>query len=400
MRAVVRLGSAVLAAGLALGPTPSRAQDATEATTNAPAADVIGPRELRNFTLNGTVTRPAETAPAPRSATPSTRTPTTANPNAIAAAPRQSAPVPVRSAAERGPAETAAILPEPASAPSGGARLPSRASSSVTVALPPIGEPAAAGPTSDSTTAAPQLSSEPDLLAGEHRLLLWPWLLAALALGAGGAFLFWRNRSRHAFAGGAEFDAFSAPELAPRPVPAPPNAPRLPPIGIVSTRLRPWIDLIFEPLRFVVEGDQVTIEFGLGVQNSGNAPARGVLVEASMFNAGPNQDREIGAFFESPVGEGERIALIDPLKTVAMRTKLAFPRESVQLFEIGGRQVFVPLVAFNALYRWSGGEGQTSVSYLLGRDTKGAKMAPFRLDLGPRQFRGVGARPLPASVRD
>ena len=49
--------------------------------------------------------------------------------------------------------------------------------------------------------------------------------------------------------------------------------------------------------------------------------------------------------------------------------------------------------------QWSAGEGQTSVAYLVGRDTKGEKMAPFRLDLGPRIFRGVGARLLPVGVR-
>jgi len=59
----------------------------------------------------------------------------------------------------------------------------------------------------------------------------------------------------------------------------------------------------------------------------------------------------------------------------------------------------VPLIAFNALYSWSGGEGQTSASYLLGRDTKSEKLAPFRLDLGPRIVRSVGARPLPIAVR-
>jgi hypothetical protein len=35
----------------------------------------------------------------------------------------------------------------------------------------------------------------------------------------------------------------------------------------------------------------------------------------------------------------------------------------------------------------------------MGRDTKGEKMAPFRLDLGPRIFRGLKATPLPMSVR-
>ena len=84
---------------------------------------------------------------------------------------------------------------------------------------------------------------------------------------------------------------------------------------------------------------------------------------------------------------------------MTLRSQFVAPRESVRVLEIAERQVFVPLIAFNALYRWSGGEGQTSASYLLGRDTKSAKMAPFRLDLGPRIFRGIGARLLPAGVR-
>ena len=75
-----------------------------------------------------------------------------------------------------------------------------------------------------------------------------------------------------------------------------------------------------------------------------------------------------------------------------LRSQVVAPRDNVQVLEIGERQVCIPLIAFNALYRWSAGEGQTSAAYLLGRDTKGEKMAPFRLDLGPRVFRAVGAR--------
>jgi hypothetical protein len=36
---------------------------------------------------------------------------------------------------------------------------------------------------------------------------------------------------------------------------------------------------------------------------------------------------------------------------------------------------------------------------MLGRDTMGEKLAPFRLELGPRIVRSVGARPLPIAVR-
>ena len=66
---------------------------------------------------------------------------------------------------------------------------------------------------------------------------------------------------------------------------------------------------------------------------------------------------------------------------------------------MAGKQVFLPVMAFNALYGWGGGEGQTSATYLLGRDTRAEKLGPFRIDLGPRIFRGVAARLLPTGVR-
>jgi hypothetical protein len=243
-------------------------------------------------------------------------------------------------------------------------------------------------------------------------LTLWPWLLAALALGLGGSFLFWRNRSRAALAGGPHLDLFSAPEAAagsapppqpkvPQPVPAPdpPTTPSPVAGGVVSARLRPWIEIALQPLRCIVNDTEATFEFELDLFNSGNAPARDVLVVASVFNAGPTQDQEIGAFFAGPFAAGERIAAIAPFQRVNLHTKVVAARENLQVLEAAGRQVFVPLIGFNALYHWSGRDGQTSVSYLLGRDTQGAKMAPFRLDLGPRVFRGLGARLLPAGVR-
>lgn len=258
-------------------------------------------------------------------------------------------------------------------------------------------------------TPAPAFAPEPAAVdvAPDHKVPLLPWLLAALALGLGGGFLFWRNRSRTALAGGPQVDAFSAPEPAPAPRPAPvPRAAPAPPktpapdgLGIVSTRLRPWIDLAISPVRCVLESDKLTIEFELELFNSGSAPARAVLVEASLFSAGPTQDGDIGAFFADPVGAGDRIAAIAPLKRFSVKTHVAIGLEQLQAYEVAGRRVIIPLIAFNALYRWSGGEGQTSVSYLLGRDTKSEKMAPFRLDLGPRVFRGLAARPLPTGVR-
>ena len=394
MRAALRLSVAFLLTGFSLGPAPTLAQN-SDASTETPAADAVGPRELENFSIQGTVTRQAEQPPA---AQQPARTPP-------AASVRNDEP----RVSPTGSNNTRRVEPrevDVAEAPD--RRSPDRSTdaprqSSVTVSLPP-----ASGVTSvpPSTELAPADQNDGLGPAGDSGAPIWPWLLAAMILGAGGTFLFMRSRHREAYAGGPTAHAFVAPEPRapvpqPAPIPQPAGAPAPEPIpsGIVSTRLRPWIDLTFEPRRCVVEDERVTFEFDLSMMNSGTAPARNVLIEASTFNAGPTQDQEIEAFFSNPIGEGERIAAIPPLKSFNLRTQVTVARSQVRVLEAGGRHVFVPLMAFNAIYSWGGGEGQTSEAFLLGRDTQGEKMAPFRLDLGAHVFREVGKRSLPAAVR-
>jgi hypothetical protein len=90
---------------------------------------------------------------------------------------------------------------------------------------------------------------------------------------------------------------------------------------------------------------------------------------------------------------------LPPLKGVELRSSVSLPLDQLRVFEVAERRLFVPLIGLNALYRWSGGAGQTSCSFLIGREGKGEKMAPFRLDLGPRVFRGLGMREHHVQVR-
>lgn len=138
----------------------------------------------------------------------------------------------------------------------------------------------------------------------------------------------------------------------------------------------------------------------MSIFNSGSAPALDVLVEGAMFNAGPTQDQQIAAFFENPVGQGNRIPLIAPLQRLAVTSAVALSRDQFYPLEFDGRPLLVPLAAFNALYRWgSNSNGQTSASYLIGKMTNGEKLAPFRLDLGPRVFRRLDTREHELRVR-
>src|SRR5690348_11240235 len=64
MRGARRLRVAVWTAGLLLAPAAAAAQDAIPPAGSTAPADAVGPRELQNFSLSGTVTRPADQPPA------------------------------------------------------------------------------------------------------------------------------------------------------------------------------------------------------------------------------------------------------------------------------------------------------------------------------------------------
>ena len=344
-------------AELALAGTAS-AQNAVTPSPPANQSDV-GPPQLRDFTLNGTVTRPAETRPAPTATRPA---PTAQPPRSAPATSTTALPPP------RAPSATPAPQPAPRS---------------TTIELPapvaaPVEQPA------ETVTLAPP-TPEPD---APSPIL---WMLAALLIGVGGAYYLFRVRPRALATG--ETSQFELAEPTPAPAPPPPAPP--PPSGgaVVSTGLRPWLELEFQPERTIVDDQQASLEFVVVLYNSGSAPARDVTVEPGLFNASRAQDQQLAAFFANPRGGGERVPIVAPLQRVVIKSAVSLPLAQVQPLLADGRPLLVPLTAFNALYRWgSNGQGQTSASYLVGKETKGDKLAPFRLDLGPRVFRGLAAR--------
>lgn len=382
LRVLVAVSVVLLTAG-----APALAQDATAPAQN----ELIGNPQLRGFSLNGTVTREAP-EPAQVQSAPSQTSRQPAEQSSQAAA-RPSQPA-RESAAAPGRAEPPARQ-QPSRAESAASRLdlppPTPAGRIDSPSLMPGEAPSLA-----SQSAFVPAAADPELEASAGGLSMLPWLIVALAFAAAAAWYFLRQRPRESFAGAGAL-AFEAPSPAPSPAPPvrtpPPAAPAKPAsVGIVSTRLRPWIEIEFTPQRAIVDEQKAAIAFELSVFNSGSAPARDVLLEASMFNAGPMQDQQIRMFFENPVAKGDRIPVIPPLKRVAVNTAVFLPREQIRPIEVEGRQLFVPLIAFNALYGWSTGSGQSSASYIVGKLTNGEKLAPFRLDLGARVFRNLEAR--------
>ena len=387
-------------------PATNSTAPATNSTTPPADPGLIGPPQLRDFNLNGTVTQRAEPAtPVPRSTVPPR------------SAPAPGAPAPT---ARTAPARTsAAPAAQPLrNIPSVAAPDRDGAASRVTVALPPP-TPADIAAASGFSEVAPPATPTLAPPSGEQQPVPWAWMLAGIVAALGAGFVFWRRKqagiARYASGdhGISELVAQPAARVPPppplrRPQPAPPRAPQPAPphpavarapaepsLGIVSTRLRPKLAFELRPIRAETDADSgAAVLFDVIVTNSGSAPARDVLVEAQLINAGPRQDEEIGRFFRDPVGQGERLAMIPPMGRISIKTRLTISAEQMRPIVLEGRRLFVPLIAFNALYRWSGGEDQDSASFLVGRgndDT--ARMAPFRLDQGARSWTGLGARP-------
>ncbi|WP_205479246.1 hypothetical protein [Sphingomonas arenae] len=411
---------------LLLAASPAVAQNNSAATVDVPAppaprADTVGPEQLRDFSLPGTVTRRSDEQPASRTA-PATGSPSTTATRSTPAQPTSSANRPPPATQPAGTAEaTPPAAPGPTQAPAETAAP----APSLSLDLPPptpaqefsppitspndLGPPSTDAPLQESTTA----SSAPRL---------WPWLLLAALAGIAGLLWFRRGSSRSeggrygelAFAG-------SAPAPEPAPAPTPPPAPPLrpaadippplrpaaetpppppAPVGIVSTRLRPWIDLEFAPLRAVLTDTEVVIDFEIVVRNSGSMPARQVIVEAVIINAGEEQEEALNAFFARPEIPGDGIDAVPPLGTLPLQSQVRLQRAAMREYAVEGRRLFVPIVSFNAAYRWSSGAGRTSAAFLVGVGQPGAdKLGPLRVDQGPREWRSVAAKLLPSGVR-
>ena len=395
---MLNLGKAVvMATAMCVLGASSLAAQGSSATTAPPPSNStdIGPGELSNFSLNGTVTRPADRPPA-------------APPSPPAARPEPASPASGRPAVPSTATPPAAVRPDPADSdlfrrpPT----LPDASAANAVTAAPPI--------VGDQPSAVPPLSPE--------GFSLLPWIVALFAVAGGGVIFIGRQRrqQRHATAGNAPIDITRR-----EPAPVPAAAPRHPPTpaatgarrplpttlmpqpmpsvrptpdpvipgGIVSTGLRPWIDVELIPDRALLDDGGVAIAFEVTLFNSGSAAARDVVIEARLLNAGAQQDAELSAFFTDPATAGDPIPQIAPYARIPLRSAVRLTRAEIREYDIEGRKLFMPLVAISVRYRWSSGDGHSAAGFLVGQGKAGQeKLAPLRLDRGARSWKGLGAR--------
>lgn len=345
--------------------TSARAQgnDAAPAAAPPPAAATPAPGDFR---LPGRtiVSQPSEqpAAPPPVVVAPPPPVTTTAPPSRTAAPP--TAP---------GAPTTAESRPQATPAPETGA--------------PPVAAPSEASPVPVASAPAPP-ASPPEPSRWDQQ---WPWFYYA-APAAGLLLLLFlvallRGRSKDGEAWEGAAPAIEAPALVPAPAPAPRPDPAM----------RPWLEIELKAERAQATDTETLVLFELEIRNSGTAPAHNLRIDVKMFNAGTEQDQEIGAFFRTAGRESTKCHLpgIPPGMTGVLHGEVAMPREDMRAVVLDNKYLFIPMLAVNALYDWDEGRtGQTSKSYVVGRELEqpSEKMGAFRVDLGPRIWRTIGQR--------
>jgi hypothetical protein len=161
---------------------------------------------------------------------------------------------------------------------------------------------------------------------------------------------------------------------------------------------RPWLEVELTPERTTADPDESAVEFEMRIHNKGGSTASNIKLQAKLFCSTPEQDKEIGAFHRKRPGEHRTLDIPDLAAGEELRIKgrVDIKRDQIKVLRVEGRLLFVPLIAVNAFYSWgTSRSGQTSKSFLVGREQADAtdKMAPFRMDLGPRVYRTVAQRP-------
>lgn len=150
----------------------------------------------------------------------------------------------------------------------------------------------------------------------------------------------------------------------------------------------------------VLTPEEVVFRFRLSLTNSGHAPARDIAIEALGLNAGETQAAELGSFYARPTPGETAVAALGPMTSSPIDHEVRMPRASIREYEAAGRRLIVPVIAFNATYRWSSGEGRTSAAFLVGHAQRASdRLAPLRLDTDAQRLRGLAVRLLEEQQR-
>ena len=314
--------------------------------------------------------------------------------------------------------------------------LPTPAPSAIPIAQPTTVAPAISVPSSPvpEATPAPAIQAVPDAtpsslpnvtapIAAQPSFTPEPWMWQVLALAlatliAAGAGWWWRKRGLRDEAERRDdraheifvFDTPATPaELPPVPpispavipdeaIAAVPVAPAIAPnLPTPSLPGRATLDLDLVPKRAGTNLLSAAVDYTIVIDNRGDVAATGIRLDVRLLSAGPRQDALIAALFDAPIAQPATAPFdLPPGSAVELGGMALHPKDTLEIMEVSGRALFVPVLTVNVTYGWdAGGEsgtGQTARSYVIGIDRGGdAKLQPFRVDAGARMHDAVGA---------
>ncbi|MEZ5708601.1 MAG: hypothetical protein R3E02_04335 [Blastomonas sp.] len=293
--------------------------------------------------------------------------------------------------------EAPASAPSPASAPAANNPAPEQpaggqdtATSDPPVAAPPL----LPGPATSASGSSPAGESTPGIG-------WWIFALAALGLIAGLALWYWHRR---------EPAMATVPQIALPPLPAnPPPAPKSPvatdpepvvPPAIAAETKGP-IQVTFQPVRAETTLINAVIAYRIDIANNGERPVGEIAIHGAIRQAEKDMPREIAALEgASQLPLLHNADWIAPGENTAIEGTMRLPLQSIEPIRMANRLLFVPVAHFWIGYTEPDNSRYAIVmSYVLGEesDPPTAKVAPIRLELGPRRIHGIGQRPLIAA---
>lgn len=193
-----------------------------------------------------------------------------------------------------------------------------------------------------------------------------------------------------------------APELKPQVKPAvihPASSTSLKPVEAAVTPEPQPVDHL--KIEFVANGASSTLlnavlSYTITLTNTSEADLHDLNLSGAMMQADTETARDDGS------QTGPMLHQIENLpagETVTLIGDIRVPLNAIRPITFKSQALFIPLARFGVVYADQDNiQHQQSVSFIVGREYEPPrpKMAPFRLDLGPKIFHPVGQRPLNA----
>ncbi|WP_264939788.1 hypothetical protein [Sphingomonas caeni] len=382
---------ALLAPLLLASPAHAQQGTPTPAPTPAPRRSpaIITLPGANGFSLQPSGAQPPRPTPQP--------TPTPAARPTPPPAPRPSPTPAARSTPAPRPTPAAvrpAAQPTPTPAPVAGPTVrPTPSDELIVTSTRPVAIP----------SATPVSTPTPAPLPAAEQGIPWLWILVGAAMAAVLVLLGWLlGRGRRpapveepvAVAPPRPAAPPPAPAAAPPPPPAPKPAPRpAPPAEPIVVELR--------PIALDLADTGAVLEFELSIANAMPSNAEGLRIAYALMSANEMQDGLIANFHATQMPPVIDPFTLGPQAGGRMTGKLPLTPDKINVVEVGGRPMFVPILMVDIRWRSGLTVKHHSADFMVGIGGQGEKLGPIWLDRGAQRLDRLNANryfPKPVSA--